>query len=140
MEKSLRPRVYSAQDAVLDPNTKPDGFLQKIVKYIPTEIVAAYVAIPSLLDQDKSKWIIFYILLGITPLYTWFFTKQPGLTKPIYQTITAPIAFTVWAFALGGPFEKLKEAWTEPKIGSVVMILTTILIPLAERIFVKNPT
>ncbi|MFL6233983.1 MAG: hypothetical protein ACJ76N_12685 [Thermoanaerobaculia bacterium] len=146
--KALRPRVYTERDAQADPPTKPDGYLQKIVKYIPAEIVAAYVAladlVPPKLEDNKpldnpTLWVIYWILLVLTPLYTWFFTQEANKPKPVFQTVVAPIAFTAWVFAIGGPFAKLKSDWDQPAIGTIVLIVVLLLIPLAERIFIPPP-
>lgn len=146
--KALRPRVYTARDAAADPTTKPDGYLQKIVKYIPAEIVAAYVAladaVPTKMQDNKplenpTLWIIYWILLVLTPLYTWFFTQEVNKPKPVFQTVVAPIAFTAWVFAIGGPFAKCKFDLNQPAIGTIVLIVTLLLIPLAEHIFIPTP-
>ena len=158
--KALRPRVYTAVDKETDPTVKPDGFLQKVVKYIPTEIVTAYVALADLLkptaealkkavdnkatESEVAKlylplWIAFWILLALTPLYTWFFTQEAGKPKPIFQTCVAPIAFTAWVFALSGPFTQFKDKIGIPGLASAILIIVLLIIPLVERIVVKPP-
>lgn len=147
--KSLRPRVYTKADAAADPTVEPDGFLKKIVKYIPTEIVAAYVALADALKPTAAVspepadyswlWGVFWILLVLTLPYTWFFTQETGKPKPIFQTIVAPIAFTAWVFALGGPFTEIKAEIGQPAIGTVALVLVLLMIPLVERIFVPSP-
>lgn len=156
--KAVRPKVYTVADAAADPSVRPDGFMQKVVKYIPTEIVAAYVAVANILQPTEAAlktagadpglvaklytplWVVFGVLLVLTPIYTWLFAQEPNKPKPIYQSIVAPIAFTAWVFAIGGPFTALKGMKELPSgIGSVVLILVLLIIPIAERVFAQKP-
>ena len=41
---TLRPRVMTAQDVKIDPGQAEDTYLGKVSRYIPAEIVAAYIA------------------------------------------------------------------------------------------------
>lgn len=154
-EKAMRPRVYTAADAVAENPTREDSFISKLVKYIPTEVVTAYVAIADALKpsaevvKDAIKndkpvdytilWVVFWVLLILAPIYTWFFTQEAGKPKPVFQTVVSPIAFTVWVFVLGGPFTELKDGLNQPALGFVIMVITLLLIVIAEKIFVKVP-
>ena len=142
----LRPRVVTAQDAAADPSVSEDSFFAKVVKYIPAEIVAGYVAAEGALEQAQDSvplesllWIVSGVLLVLTPIWTYFATQQPGKPGPVFQAVVAPIAFAAWVFALGGPFAF--RAWYQPVYGTLIIILVTIAIPLAEKIFVRpaNP-
>jgi hypothetical protein len=53
---AIRPRVYTARDAACDAATSEDSYLTKVVKYIPAEIVAAYVAAARALAR-ATRWI-----------------------------------------------------------------------------------
>lgn len=139
-EKSLRPKVYTERDKASDPQTRPDGFLQKIVKYIPSEIVAAYVAIANILQpppgaqaNDNTLLWIFIGLLILTPIYTYIFSYETGKPRPIYQTVVAPIAFASWVFALPGNPLAPFTGGNHQSIGSVVLILVLIAIPMVEQ-------
>ncbi|GAB3877183.1 hypothetical protein GCM10028824_36670 [Hymenobacter segetis] len=135
--KATRPRVYTEKDVAADPTVKEDGYLQKLVKYIPIEIVTAYTATSSAVQNKNGPLllVIYYFLLALTPLYTWFLTQEPNKPKPLFQTIISPIAFSAWVFALEGPFDKVKEHWNEPAMGTFVLTGTVLMIPVLERIF-----
>jgi hypothetical protein len=138
-----RPRVRTARDARIDAargtaSRRPeDGWLEKIVTYIPTEIVGAYVAIVALLGEpgdlagERALWISFLALLAFTPLYVLYAASRPGLPRPAFQALAAMLAFAAWAAALGGPFRTLEGY--EPRYGAAVMILVSLLLPLLER-------
>ncbi|MGQ9626202.1 MAG: hypothetical protein ACUVV0_04770 [Anaerolineae bacterium] len=139
----LRPRVYTALDAARDPTTKEDNYLAKVVKYIPGEIVAAYVAASGALTTAKDAvpletvlWIVTGVLLVLTPLWILIATAEPGKPRPVFQAVAATIAFICWVFALGGPFAF--QPWYVPVYGTLVLIFSTLVIPLAEKAFVTS--
>jgi len=147
--KAVRPRVYTAQDLASDPRLRPDGYVQKIVKYVPSEIVAAYVALASYLQpvaadgktiaataSDKPIWYVFWFLLVLSPIYIYFFTWEPNKPRPIYQTIVAPFAFVAWVIAIEGPVSSFFRVQTGIQgIGMIVLIAVFLLILLGERIY-----
>jgi len=132
-----------AQDA--PPNSSPnDSYFQKLVTYIPADIIAAWVALSGVLAQSGSltpqwlSWAVFLGLLLLTPLYVCYLkTTPPGLTSnKMFHWITSCVAFVSWVFALGGPFATL--SWYLPVYGSVVLVFVTLTIPVVENLFVKK--
>ncbi|MGI0117676.1 hypothetical protein [Zooshikella sp. RANM57] len=108
-----------------------DDYASKLVKYIPAEVVALYIALNSILvSSDKTGtmlyWIVFLVCLVGTGLYLW---KVAKVTK-ILQISISVVAFFVWAFALGGPFEYLD--WYEPLYGALLLPIYTFFIPMFE--------
>jgi len=109
-----------------------DDYATRVVKYIPVEIVAAFVTIDGILQAatavaESVHWLVFCALLLLTPLYTWRLTTKEGL-PPAYAQIGISIAsFAVWVFALGGPFKFL--SWYNHAYGSVLLIIFTLIPP-----------
>ncbi|MFX0199207.1 MAG: hypothetical protein ACFFCW_24050 [Candidatus Hodarchaeota archaeon] len=141
---TLRPRVYTARDAAIDSETKEDGYLAKVVKYIPGEITAAYVAATGALETAKATvpletmlWVVAAVLFVLTPIWILVATAEPNKPRPVFHAVAAPIAFACWVFALGGPFAF--QRWYVPVYGTLVLILATFVVPIAERAFVKSP-
>ncbi len=98
----------------------------KLLKLIPSEIVAAYLAIQGFVPEESAKWgltILSVVLLIITPLYLKF---VQNVAKNA-QVIVSTLSFVVWVYALGGPFAiwNIHEAW----IASVILLLWTTFIP-----------
>jgi len=131
-----------AQDA--PPNSSPtDSYFQKLVAYIPADIIAAWVALSGVVSQAGTStpswlsWAVFGGLLTLTPFYVCYLkTQPPGLTSnKIFHTSTSCVAFVSWVFALGGPFATL--SWYLPVYGSVVLVFVTLTIPVVESHFVK---
>ncbi len=108
---------------------KPDQeYRSKLLKLIPSEIVAAYMVLHGVIPAEYAKWgliIITLVLLIITPFYLKKFEK----VKKNLQIIASSLTFVVWVYSLGGgPFAH----WNlyEPWIASVVLVLWTLIIPL----------
>jgi hypothetical protein len=133
------------QDA--PPNTSPlDSYSEKLLKYIPADIVSAWLALVGILTQAVGtlphwlSWSVFGALLSLTPFYVCYLkTPVPGFTSnKLFHWITACIAFSTWVFAMGGlPFVGL--SWYKPVFGSLALIFVTLLLPVLERFFVKAP-
>lgn len=75
-----------------------------------------------------------------TPLYLWRVSGKVGKSKPI-QIVIASVAFPLWAYVLGGPFEVLSEVYKDaatgiskypyyPEIGGVVTGIYTWMVGL----------
>lgn len=115
----------------LPAGTQADDYTSKLVKYIPSEVVALYIALGSILgSSDKSDsslyWVIFGVCLVGTGLYLWRVTNVTKVT----QIVISVVAFFVWAFALGGPFESLN--WYDPVYGALLLPIYTFFVPMLE--------
>ncbi|MFQ5981282.1 MAG: hypothetical protein ACE5OZ_24335 [Candidatus Heimdallarchaeota archaeon] len=118
-----------------------DAYLNSVLKLIPSEVVAAYVAIQAILvGQDVEEmifWLIAVLFVIITPIWLYTYTDIPqnGITaKEIRQLVSSTIAMGVWIFSLGGPFTF--NDWYQDNAEwavLVVLILWTLLIaPLIQ--------
>ncbi len=106
---------------------KDQRYKERLLKLIPSEIIAAYLVVSGIIPEDSLKWgtlIVSAVLLVLVPFYLIKFQK----VKPIGQIIFTMISFIVWLYSIRGPFGPwgLHEPW----IGSVVLILWTLVIPL----------
>ena len=109
----------------------PDNYFSRLVKYIPTEVVALYIALSSLVvsSGDASSvvfWAILVFGIIVTPLYLWRILK----VSKVSQLGISTIAFIIWAFALGGPFASL--GWYKPLYGGILVICYTFVVPMIE--------
>ncbi len=117
-----------------------DDYLSRVLKYIPSEIVMAYIAIDGVLRTSYNPnvwserqtllrllWIVLAILTVITPLWLWrvMRVRRPG------QLFISTLSVPVWLFALGGPFALLD--WYEPAFGAIVLPLYTLIVPILSR-------
>lgn len=142
----LRPRVdpipvnelMALPEGAPAPATLPD-YLDKVISYVPTEVVAAYVASTGILAGVKDRgpaidwlWLAFIALMA--GCWTAVATRDKDKNEPVawFQTIIAVIALLVWAFALGGPFATL--AWYDKLYGSLLLIAFSLVVPPLQRI------
>ena len=129
-------RIVSTQLEADEPANLIDGYSDKLIKYIPSDVVGAYTAASGIVaSQDKNTvptyyWIIFVIGLLVTALWTLRQTRLPNKPLAITQTAISTGAFLVWAFALGGPFANV--SWYAPVYGGILLSVYTFLIPILE--------
>lgn len=103
------------------------SYQDRLLKLIPTEIIAAYMALQGVVPAAYAKWAtlaIGMILLVLTPLYL---TRLQGVRRT-GQVVMTTIAVVVWLYTLGGPFQHwgLYQPW----IGSALLVLWTLVVPL----------
>ncbi len=145
--------------------SQDDGYVQKVIKYIPAEIVAGYTALAGYLSLDanmpipghyKTYYLILLgILVAITPVWTYFAVLDNANTggntrRSVFHAVIATISFLIWVYAVGNPL--LKAVMCEcsstncsncglynPVLGAILLVLFTILTPLIERITLGTP-
>lgn len=112
-----------------------DTYFDKVVKYIPADVVAAWVTVAGLVTgaggtfpKNNALWVCFAFGVVITPLWTLRQTRAPGLPPAYKQAAISTAAFIVWVFALGGPFVTL--AFYHAVWGSLVLIGFTLIVGL----------
>jgi hypothetical protein len=111
-----------------------DTFFDKVIKYIPADIVAAWIAATGVIASGQAdpgaglQWIVFVFLLVVTPLWILRQTRMPGRPLAWTQALVATGAFAVWIFALGGPFAEY--AFYKPWHGSLALIGYTLVVGL----------
>jgi hypothetical protein len=112
-------------------------YLERLLKMIPGEVVGAYLIgtgfIPSENRIALAVWsAICLVLVVIVRRYG---TADPDKRQPAQPVpvFVSSVAFVIWVYSLGGPFEKF-ELYV-PWIGSLGVLLWSFLIPY----FYKGP-
>jgi hypothetical protein len=139
---TVRPRVVTAADAKKDPTLKEDDFIQKVVRYIPGEIVGAYTTASGLvlgasgtIPKVTVLWIVIVVLGVLTPLWLKYATDIPGKSAATFQIVAGTVAYLVWVFAMSGG--TLFPTWYDALYGSLLLLFFTLATPIAEKMFVK---
>jgi len=122
-----------------------DGYLEALVKNMPSETVAGYLAALGFLAGQKSipvvvLWIVWGLFLAATPIYLWLVKpSDENPARPWWQVwIFAPLAFVAWSMTTGGAWAKIDKA---AMIGSCLVLLLTVLIfPLVSMAIAKATT
>lgn len=115
-------------------------YADRITRYIPSEVVAAYLVASGFAVDAKNAgtWfiVIFTACIVTTPIYITRFTvtRKEAWTN----SIMALLAFVVWAYASGvGFFHHLK--WYDAPTASVVLILFTLVSGAVVPVSKKDP-
>ena len=113
-------------------NVSDNNYISRLVKYIPSEVIALYLTLDSIIrSSDKSNpsynnlyWFIFLFGLIITPIYLWKLQN----VRIKRQLFISTLSFAVWVIAIGGPFVNLEGY--NPVYGSILLPILTFLIPI----------
>lgn len=126
--------VTTRFEGVEGAGTSVDTYFDKVIKYIPADIVGAWVAVTGLISSDGGApkplllWIAFGAGTVLTLLWTLKQTSVPKKKPAITQALVSTGSFIVWVFALGGPFATL--GFYRPLYGSLLLIFYTLAIGL----------
>jgi hypothetical protein len=130
----LSRRIITGQFQAAETGTKIDTYFDRVIKYIPADIVGAWVAVTGLINSATNVprttvfWITFIIGVVLTAIWTLRQTWEPKKSPAITQTIISTGAFIIWVIALGGPFATLE--FYRPLYGSLLLVLYTLVVAL----------
>ncbi|MHA2370973.1 MAG: hypothetical protein ACXADX_19330 [Candidatus Hodarchaeales archaeon] len=120
---------------------KTDSYLNSLLKLIPSELVAVYLAIQAILiGQDVEElifWLVAVLFVVITPIWLFTYTDIPkdGVTlQEARQLIASTLAMGIWVFSLGGPFS-FNEWYQDNAEWAVLVVLllwTFLIAPLIQ--------
>ena len=98
-----------------DERPQSDGYLERIAKYIPGEVLAFFIVINAILNQvvqTSGKGALmagipvmivaqaaFFICLALVPLFVWYVREKGDAW--IINAVVSTAAFPFWAYALG---------------------------------------
>ena len=112
--------------------TKEDNYTSRLLKYIPTEVIALFLFIHPLIPSDGDSqlynWLLFSFGTFITPIYL----NRLQKVNKIKQLVISTFAFTVWVFAIGGPFSELNWYKNHQFLVAVLPAVFTFVIPIIE--------
>jgi len=132
--KDLQRMSQSGSEARVPAGTiTRDGYLDRLFKYIPAELVAGYIFVLGVMKQLTDagevrmfQWLLFIIFCILTPLYLWRVQK----VLKVHQHIISLLSFIVWVFALGGPFAL--SGWYNPVYGAILLPVFTLVVAIIE--------
>jgi hypothetical protein len=92
-----------------------DGYLERVVKYVPAEIVACSMIINAILDQAVKNggpnalmaglpvtmiaWAALLVAMILTPIFCWYVQKDGDAW--IANAVVSTLAFPFWAYLMG---------------------------------------
>ena len=102
-----------------------DGYRDRLVKLIPAEIVAAYLALqPSLVDLGDA---VIVVVIAALFVLTFFYLRQLGGVKNLFQLGFSSISFLIWVYSIAP--EPILKVLYNPPLASVVLVMWTLLVP-----------
>jgi hypothetical protein len=121
---------------------REDGYLEALVKNMPSEMIAGYLAVMGMLSGTGGPpgwllWLVWGLFLVATPFYLWLVKpRSETAPRPWWQVfIFSPIAFFVWSLTSPGPWQTVSQA---PLAGGVLVIVCSVLIfPLVSMAIAK---
>jgi hypothetical protein len=123
----------AAPAPALSKRLQPDDFQGRLLKYIPTEVIAVYVLLDGMLRSAAPglpipviRWVVFFALLA----GTWLYLRRVEKVSKLQQLLISTVAFAVWVFSLGGPFSAF--TWYSPVYGAILLPLYTFSIPIFQ--------
>lgn len=144
----IRTIVHSTQPGTRDGPAK-DGYLEKLVKYIPGEVVAAYTGLaiaaaaaaksmtttqPPGSDADPVVWplaLVFVVALVATPGYLYYSaSKNPKVVTRWWAYVLAAVAFIPWSLAISAETRTLWNVNAET--AEFLLALLAFVIPLFD--------
>jgi hypothetical protein len=128
--------VPQRTQVVADQPDKPSGMAERIVKYVPAEVVAPFtiatgVVASANLAADVARWVAIALIgffLVVTIVY--FITRTSGIVR-IAHLVVSPLAFLAWAYAISSG---LLGAWF---IGWICALAQAVVVGLALMV---NPS
>lgn len=128
-------RIVTRRLEGLQGGAQVDTYFDKVIKYIPADVVAAWTLVSSLIASAGDEfpkanvlWVAYAFGIVMTGLWTLKQTQERKKPPAKTQIAVAAIAFAIWVAALGGPF----EFWPgyQPLYGSLLLIGYTLAVGL----------
>lgn len=124
-----------------------DGYLAKLIKYVPAEVVAVFggiVALAANINPDNTNdnvyvvW-VFFGFLALTPAYFWLRSNNlPNEDRPTwYFYILSILAFAVWAVAISANTREalgLLSISISPGLSEFILAIGAFLIPFIDEV------
>ena len=103
----IRQIIKSKPGARLNSPENSDDYKDRLIKMIPADVVAVYLACNTAVGQFKGDyswyWYVFAIILFFTP----FYLIRVLEVKDLVQIILMCVSFILWTMTIDNPFVKL---------------------------------
>jgi hypothetical protein len=136
MPLALARSLPNAAISVTEPPPIRETDLDRILKLIPTEILAFYTAAVPIAPQVPWRLFPFVLfLLGLLLVPVVLFLDGRNTNQPAYwpQYVIRTLAFVAWANAISWPF----SAWMDGADLNWLRSLAVLIVPLLGALFVR---
>jgi hypothetical protein len=121
--------------------------LSSIGTYIPTEVMATYLAILAAIPIGRGHgfhWLMFWVFLIATPVVVWLgvavarqsegIVVRPAQQWPWWSMIAATVAFAAFVVVLPGSVAH-DISWYESWMGTIAIILSAFVLGVGDQLF-----
>ncbi len=109
---------------------KTDQFKERLLKLIPSEIIAAYAVIQGLVADQES--ILIYIVIGVLTLIAFIYMHKLEKVTNTWHKVVVALAFPIWAFTVTP--EAIPESVPyNRQLAPILLVVWTLLIPLVIK-------
>jgi hypothetical protein len=113
-------------------------YFDRVAKYIPSEVVAAYISANGVATLARNPGTLFTLIFAAcvicTPLYLTRFTSTQK--EAWTNSVMGIAAFVIWAYATGGGLVKYL-GWYDAPTASVILVIFTLVsgavVPVAKQ-------
>jgi len=110
---------------------KTDTYSDKIIKYVPTEVIILYISLETILkSQQNTQYLLHWFIFIFGIVATYLYLNRIGKVVKTKQLVISMLAFCVWVFAMGGPFSAL--SWYNSIYGAILLPIYTFCAPLIK--------
>jgi hypothetical protein len=123
-----------------------DGYLERLTKYVPVEVLAAYLLL-SEITKDRDLFVVVFLVccLVLVPAYLWVTrVVKPAADQPKFRPIMyflGPISFAIWALNSGDALLDWLASIEQPVVlvdrpfAIVVLVFGALLIPFIDIVW-----
>jgi len=111
-----------------------DNYYSRLIKLIPSEIIALYLALDGIASAMQQKEILLWVVFGIAVIGAWLYLGRLANVSQLIQRLLTVLAFAIWVYVFGGPFAQL--AWYDAGYGKLLLVVYTFFVP----VFFKGET
>ena len=117
---------------VMDASQPEDGYMDKLIKLIPAEIIAFYLTLNALTVSSPAmlKWAMVIITVVGGMIYLVVYNNVRW-----FQLILTTIPILLWIYIIGGPFEDL--CCYKQYYGEIGATIYTFFVPLIYKLIDK---
>ena len=105
-----------------------DGWMDRLVKLVPSEIVAVYLAGRGYAHRIEGTWPL--VCLAMLVIIRAWGTKDTGRAPQWPAVAISAASFVIWVFAMGG---RILNWQPDPDIAALLVLVWTTLVPVLYR-------
>jgi hypothetical protein len=124
-------KITSPLPGTLDNTGTYDNYYSRLIKLIPAELIALYLALDGIVSAMPQKQVLLWVVFGISLAGGWFYLVRLAHVTSIGQRLLTLLALSIWIYLIGGPFATL--AWYNEAWGKLAVVLYTFFVPLFFR-------